>query len=70
MKRKQIKFQYDPTTDAAYLTLARGRVKESEVVEPGLIVDFGPKDEILGVEILRFARRFARSTRASRRLAG
>lgn len=61
-KRKPVKFEYDRETDAAYLTVARGKVVESEEVEPGLIVDLGANDQIVGVEILRFARRFARKT--------
>ena len=40
------KFEYDKETDAAYLTLARSKVLESEEVEPGLIVDFDADDQI------------------------
>jgi uncharacterized protein YuzE len=70
MKRKTVKFDYDRDTDAAYLTIARGKVQESEEVEPGLIVDFGANGEILGVEILRFSRRFGRQPKPSKKLAG
>ena len=59
-KRKSVRFEYDRESDAAYLRIRRGKVVESEEVEPGLIVDLGSDDEIVGVEILRFARRFAR----------
>jgi uncharacterized protein YuzE len=61
-KRKPVKFEYDQETDAAYLTIGRGKVVESEEVEPGLIVDVGADEQIIGIEILRFARRFARKT--------
>ncbi|MEA2710822.1 MAG: hypothetical protein QOF78_3423 [Phycisphaerales bacterium] len=70
MKRKAIKFEYDKDTDAAYLTIARGKVLESEEVEPGLIVDFGAGDQIVGVEILRFSRRFSQQPKSTKKLAG
>ena len=60
---KHIKFEYDREADAAYLTLQPAKIVESEEVEPGLIVDFGPDDKIVGVEILRFTRRFKRKPR-------
>ena len=72
MKSKHVKFDYDPAVDAAYLTLGKGKVLESEQVEPGLVVDFGQDDKVLGVEILRFSRRFMRESKVSsksRRLA-
>jgi uncharacterized protein YuzE len=62
-RSKSIKFEYDRDTDAAYLTLRRGKVIDSEEVETGLIVDVGPNDQIIGVEILRFTRRFRPQTK-------
>lgn len=61
-KGKSVKFEYDREIDAAYLTIRRGKVVESEEVEPGLIVDLGADDEVVGVEILRFTSRFGRAT--------
>jgi uncharacterized protein YuzE len=58
MKSKGVKFEYDAEVDAAYLTLRAGKIAGSEEVQPGLIVDFGADDEIIGVEILRFGLRF------------
>ena len=58
MKTKHVKLEYDSEVDAAYLTLARGRITESEEVQPGVILDFDARDQVLGVEILRFSRRF------------
>jgi len=66
MKPRHVKLDYDPEVDAAYLTLAAGKVVESEEVRPGLIVDFGPDEQILGVEILRFSRRFRPTPRPKR----
>ena len=61
-KHKPVKFEYDRDTDAAYLKIGRGKVVESEEVEPGLIVDLGADDQIVGVELLRFTSRFGRKT--------
>jgi uncharacterized protein YuzE len=58
MKKKHVKLEYDAEADAAYLTLGAGKVIDSEEVRPGLILDFGANDQVLGVEILRFSRRF------------
>lgn len=62
-KHKFVKFEYDRESDAAYLKICPSKVVESEEVEPRLIVDFGRDDQIVGVEFLRFARRFARQTK-------
>jgi uncharacterized protein YuzE len=59
-KHRAVKFEYDRESDAAYLRIGAGKVVESEEVKPGLIVDFDRGNRIVGVEILRFARRFAR----------
>jgi uncharacterized protein YuzE len=66
MKSKQVKLEYDPEVDAAYLTLSAGKVVESEEVRPGLVVDFGANEQVLGVEILRFSRRFRPKSRPKR----
>ena len=63
-KRKSVKFEYDRESDAAYLRIRPGQVVESEEIEQGLIVDLGPDDQIVGVEIHRFAHRFVRQTKA------
>ncbi len=66
MKRDQLKLEYDSEVDAAYLTLGQGKVVESEEVQPGLIVDLDKDDQMIGVEILRFARRFLPQKSAKR----
>jgi uncharacterized protein YuzE len=59
MRRKGIKFSYDRDVDAAYMTLSRGKIAESEEAPPGVVADFDAAGDVLGVEILRFTRRFA-----------
>lgn len=58
MKRNKLKFEYDREVDAAYLTLASGKVRDSEEVQPGVVVDFNSDGQVVGIEILRFAKRF------------
>jgi uncharacterized protein YuzE len=73
MKKNAIKFEYDPDVDAAYLTLRKAPVAESEEVGPGIVVDFDASQEIVGVEILRFTKRFnasAGTIKAVRGVAG
>jgi uncharacterized protein YuzE len=57
--RKTIKFEYDPEVDAAYVKISRGKILESEEVQPGVIVDLDAKGQVLGLEILCFTKRFA-----------
>jgi len=64
MNKKNVKFEYDREMDAAYLTLVRGKVHESEEIKPGVIVDFDTSGHVIGVEILRFARRFLQQASA------
>ena len=75
MKRNAVRFEFDPDVDAAYLTLSKARVSNSEEVRPGLVVDFDASDEIVGIEFLRFTKRFRASPGAnepvrSRRVSG
>ena len=44
--------EYDPSCNALYIRLKRGRVVESEPVSDNLILDLNDKKEIIGVEVL------------------
>lgn len=49
-----MKLTYDPYADALYIYTngQKKKVKKTEQVKPDLLVDFGPKGELLGIEIL------------------
>ena len=47
----------DEKADALYLRLDNSKIKNSEEVSPGIILDFSDKDEVVGVEILRLSKR-------------
>jgi uncharacterized protein YuzE len=52
-----MKMHYDQTTDALYLRLDESSIVESEEVQPGIVLDFNDKQQVVGVEILRVKER-------------
>ena len=48
-----MKIKYDPEVDAAYISFKKGPTQVTTVrVTEDLAIDFGPKEEIVGIEIL------------------
>ena len=43
--------RYYPATDMLYLKLANKMSAESEEVAPGIVLDFGERDQVVGIEI-------------------
>lgn len=43
---------YDTKADALYIKLKDGEFKRNREVEPGIVLDLGPDDQLLGIEIL------------------
>ena len=52
-----MKLTMDHTEDALYLRLDDAKVIESEQVAPGVIVDFGRRNKVVGVEVLDISKR-------------
>lgn len=48
-----VKVAYDRETDTLTITLRDARIKESDEVRPGVIVDFGYDDGVVSLEILQ-----------------
>ena len=48
-----MKVQYDKETDTLTITLRDVKVKDSDELRPGMIVDFGYDGGVAGMEILR-----------------
>jgi len=44
--------EYDPSCNALYIRLKKGKVVESEPISDNLILDLNNKKEIIGVEVL------------------
>ena len=55
-----MKFHYDKKVDALYLRFNEGSYRESEEVAPGIILDYGPKGKIIGLEVLDASKHFSR----------
>ena len=48
-----MRVHFDEEADALYLRLDESAIIESEEVQPGIILDFNEKNQVVGVEILR-----------------
>ncbi|KPV62145.1 MAG: hypothetical protein AOA65_2037 [Candidatus Bathyarchaeota archaeon BA1] len=44
--------EYDPSCNALYIRLKRGKVAESEPISDNVILDLNNKKEIVGIEVL------------------
>lgn len=52
-----MKVRYDPTVDAAYISFKEGVAQVTTVrLTEDIAVDFGPNEEIFGIEILAASR--------------
>ena len=52
-----MRLKIDKDSDALYLRLDDSAVVESEEVQPGVILDFNAKGDVIGVEILNLSDR-------------
>lgn len=52
-----MKIHLDKEADAVYLRLNEEAIVESEEVEPGVVLDFDDKGQVVGVELLRVSER-------------
>jgi uncharacterized protein YuzE len=48
-----MKIKYDPQVDAAYISFKKGPTQVTSIrVTEDLAIDFGPNEEIVGIEVL------------------
>lgn len=52
-----MRLHYDQRADALYLLLNDAKIVDSEEVQPGVVLDFDDRGEVVGVEILFVKRR-------------
>jgi len=52
-----MKVHFDEKADALYLRLDDSRIVESEEVQPGIVLDFNERNQVVGIEILRVKER-------------
>lgn len=55
-----MKFHYNKKIDALYLRFNEERYCESDEVSPGIILDYGQKGKIIGLEVLDASKHFPR----------
>ena len=48
-----MKVHYDEKSDAIYMRLDDSTIIDSQEVEPGIILDFNDKNQVVGIEILK-----------------
>ena len=53
-----MRITYDSKADALYIGLQDGDFAKNREVEPGVVLDIGKNDELLGIEILNAGTRF------------
>ena len=56
-----MRIRYDEKVDALYLRLDDSKVVESEEVQPGIVVDFNARKQVVGIEVLNLKRRVPRA---------
>ena len=54
-----MRLKVDTENDALYFGLDESDIIESEEVEPGVILDFNDKGDVVGIEILNISKRVA-----------
>ncbi len=47
-----VEVRYDPTVDAMYIKLGKGKYKASREVAEGLILDLDGEERLIGIEVL------------------
>jgi uncharacterized protein YuzE len=45
-----MKLKFDPQADAVYLELTDAEIEESKEIQPGIIMDYDAKGQIVGIE--------------------
>jgi uncharacterized protein YuzE len=56
-----MRIRYDEKVDALYLRLDDSKVVESEEVQPGIVIDFNARKQVVGIEVLDLKRRVPRA---------
>ena len=52
-----MKIEFDPVADAMYIQLAEGDVVKTEELKPGMMFDYDPEGNVLGIEVLYVSKR-------------
>jgi uncharacterized protein YuzE len=53
-----MKFTYDKQANVLYIKLSENQIADSEEKEPNLIIDFDNGDNVVGIEISYFVKKY------------
>ena len=54
-----MRLHYDEKADALYLRLGDSKIEESQEIEPGIVLDFNTRKQVVAIEVLRVRERFS-----------
>jgi len=60
-----MRIRVDKENDSLYFRLDESRIVESEEVQPGVILDYDEKDQVVGVEFLNVSSRASKEELSS-----
>ncbi|HMQ53367.1 MAG TPA: DUF2283 domain-containing protein [Anaerolineae bacterium] len=52
-----MRLKIDKDNDSLYLRLSETKIVESEEIQPGIVLDFDAKGQVVGIEILSLSQR-------------
>jgi len=52
-----MKLEFDPQADAVYLELTEAEVEKSTEIQPGIVLDYDAKGQVVGIEVLYVSQR-------------
>lgn len=56
-----MRIRVDKESNALYLRISEDKIIESEEISPGIVIDYGEKGKILGLEIIGLKEKFSTS---------
>ncbi|MEZ4528980.1 MAG: DUF2283 domain-containing protein [Desulfobacterales bacterium] len=60
-----MRIRLDKETDALYFRLDESRIVESEEIQPGVILDYDEKNQVVGIEFLNISFRMSQDSMSS-----
>jgi len=52
-----MQFSYDKVANAMYIRFSNEKVRVTEEISEGIIIDYGLGDDIIGIEVLNYSKR-------------
>lgn len=52
-----MQFSYDKVANAMYIKFSNEKVRVTEEISEGIIIDYGLGDDVIGIEVLNYSKR-------------